>query len=184
MDCSPPGSSVHEILQARTLERVAISFSRGSSDPGIKPTSPALQVYSLPSEPPGNPHQGICFYLNNRLWEWICKQYPYVSVCQNLHISVFSQLGGIMDTLHTLMEKHTHIRYTHFQHVCRRYLMYFWVPVMSCIVSLLWVVLCPSSKKKKKKGYAEVLIPGALERALFRNRVTADIISLDEVVAD
>ena len=28
MDCSPPGSSVHGILQARILERVAISFSR------------------------------------------------------------------------------------------------------------------------------------------------------------
>ena len=27
MDCSPPGSSVHGILQARTLEGVAISFS-------------------------------------------------------------------------------------------------------------------------------------------------------------
>ena len=26
MDCSPPGSSVHVILQARILERVAISF--------------------------------------------------------------------------------------------------------------------------------------------------------------
>ena len=31
MDCSPPGSSVHGILQARTLEWVAMSFSRGSS---------------------------------------------------------------------------------------------------------------------------------------------------------
>ena len=31
MDCSPPGSSVHRILHARILERVAISFSRGSS---------------------------------------------------------------------------------------------------------------------------------------------------------
>ena len=30
MDCSPPGSSVHGILQARILEWVAISFSRGS----------------------------------------------------------------------------------------------------------------------------------------------------------
>ena len=27
MDCSPPGSSIHRILQARTLEWVAISFS-------------------------------------------------------------------------------------------------------------------------------------------------------------
>ena len=33
MDCNPPGSSVHEIFQARILEWVAISFSRGSSQP-------------------------------------------------------------------------------------------------------------------------------------------------------
>ena len=33
MNCSPPDSSVHGILQARTLEWVAISFSRGSSWP-------------------------------------------------------------------------------------------------------------------------------------------------------
>ena len=31
MDCSPPGSSVHGILQARILEWVAIPFSRGFS---------------------------------------------------------------------------------------------------------------------------------------------------------
>jgi len=42
MDCSPPGSSVHGILQARILERVAISFSRDLPDPGIEPRSPAL----------------------------------------------------------------------------------------------------------------------------------------------
>ena len=45
MDCSPPGSSVHGISQARILEWVAISFSRDHSDPGIKPPSlvfPAL----------------------------------------------------------------------------------------------------------------------------------------------
>ena len=33
MDCSPPGSLVHGILQAVTLEWVAISFTRGSSWP-------------------------------------------------------------------------------------------------------------------------------------------------------
>ena len=33
VDCSLPGSSVHGILQARILEWVAISFSRGSSQP-------------------------------------------------------------------------------------------------------------------------------------------------------
>ena len=33
MDCSPPGSSLHGISQARVLEWVAISYSRGSSQP-------------------------------------------------------------------------------------------------------------------------------------------------------
>ena len=33
MDCSPPGSSIHGISQSRILEWVAISFSRGSSQP-------------------------------------------------------------------------------------------------------------------------------------------------------
>jgi len=33
VDCSLPGSSIHGILQARILEWVAISFSRGSSGP-------------------------------------------------------------------------------------------------------------------------------------------------------
>ena len=33
MDCSLPGSSVQGIFQVRVLERVAISFPRGSSQP-------------------------------------------------------------------------------------------------------------------------------------------------------
>ena len=33
IDCSPPGSSVHGIFQARILERVAISYSRKSFQP-------------------------------------------------------------------------------------------------------------------------------------------------------
>ena len=53
MDCSPPGSSVHEILQARILEWVAMPFSRGSSPPRDQTQSPALQADSLSSEQPG-----------------------------------------------------------------------------------------------------------------------------------
>ena len=48
MDYSPPGSYVHGIFQARILEWVAISISRRSPSPGIKPKSPALQMDSLP----------------------------------------------------------------------------------------------------------------------------------------
>jgi len=53
MDCSPPGSSLHGILQARILEWIAMLSSRGSSNPGIEPGSPALQADALPPEPPG-----------------------------------------------------------------------------------------------------------------------------------
>ena len=56
MDCSPPGSSVHGILEARILECVPIPFSRGSF-PRIEPGSPALQADSLQSKPPGKTYQ-------------------------------------------------------------------------------------------------------------------------------
>ena len=55
MDCNPQGSSVHGIVQTRTLVWVAISFLRRFSCPGIKPVSPTLHEDSLPSEPPGKP---------------------------------------------------------------------------------------------------------------------------------
>ena len=42
MNCSPPGSSVKEILEAAILEWGAIFYSRGSSIPGIEPVSPTL----------------------------------------------------------------------------------------------------------------------------------------------
>ena len=53
--CDPMDYRVHGILQARILEWVAVPFSRGSSQPEIKPRSPALQADSLPAEPPGKP---------------------------------------------------------------------------------------------------------------------------------
>ena len=67
MDCSPPGSSVHVILQARTLEWVAIPSTRG-----IFPTqdsNPSLlnllhwQAESLPLHHPRSPQKGI--FLDN-----------------------------------------------------------------------------------------------------------------------
>jgi len=61
LDCSPPGSSVHGIFQARMLEWVAISSPRGSSWPkdwthfSFSLLCPALQVDSLPAELSGKP---------------------------------------------------------------------------------------------------------------------------------
>ena len=51
MECSPPGSSVHGILQARILEWVAVPSSTDLPNPRIEPRSPTLQADSLLSEP-------------------------------------------------------------------------------------------------------------------------------------
>ena len=55
VDCSPPSSSIHGILQARILEWVAIPSAGDLPDPGIKPGSPTLQADPLTSAPPGKP---------------------------------------------------------------------------------------------------------------------------------
>ena len=55
MDCSPPGSSVHGIFQAKILEWVAISFSRGSSGPRYQTWVSCIDGYSLPTELWGKP---------------------------------------------------------------------------------------------------------------------------------
>ena len=49
--CDPMDYTVHGILQARNLKRGAFPFSRGYSQPGIEPRSPALQADSIPAEP-------------------------------------------------------------------------------------------------------------------------------------
>ena len=51
---SPPGSSIHEIFQARIPEWVAIPSPGDLPNPEIELGSPALQVDSLLSAPPGN----------------------------------------------------------------------------------------------------------------------------------
>ena len=75
MDCSPSGSSVHRILQARILEWVGMPPPGGLPNPGIEPVSlmsPASAVGSLPLVPPGKPFI-IMMLLNSIL--------PAVSVC-------------------------------------------------------------------------------------------------------
>ena len=69
MDCSPPGSSVRGILQARTLEWVAISFSWGS-----KPHPLCLlhgQVDSLPLAPLEKSYIGLGFLIKFSYIGWL-----------------------------------------------------------------------------------------------------------------
>ena len=93
VDCSPPGSSVHGILQARILEWVAISFSRDLPNPEIEPmspaspASPASQEDSLPSEPPGKPinvkHLVLKYFF--KASSLVLKSYVTVSKIKYLH---------------------------------------------------------------------------------------------------
>ena len=54
MDCGPPGSSIHRILQ-EYCSGLPFPFPADLPDPGIELMSAALQADSLPSEPPGKP---------------------------------------------------------------------------------------------------------------------------------
>ena len=66
MDCSPPGSPVHGILQARILEWVAVPSSKGLfPTQGLNPRLVGLllwQAGSLPLAPPGKP-----FFINDQI---------------------------------------------------------------------------------------------------------------------
>ena len=84
VDCSLPGSSVLAILQARILEWVAISFSKGSSWLRIELHSPALQGGPLPSEPPGKPFFSMCVpiivLLASFNWKPGGKSFPQINI--------------------------------------------------------------------------------------------------------
>ena len=100
--CDPMDYRVHGILQARILEWVTFPFSRGSSQPGNKPSSPALQADSLPAEPQRKPKNNEVGSLS--LLQWIfptqelnwdllhCRQILY-------HLSSRGSLKVIKNTL-------------------------------------------------------------------------------------
>ena len=86
IDCSPPDSSVHGILQARILEWVVCP------PPGDRPDPFLLcllhwQVGSLPLVPPGKPiYMYVCVYIyiyvyTNNIHTYIAHVYAIICVC-------------------------------------------------------------------------------------------------------
>ena len=65
MDCSPPGSSVHDTPQLRKLEWVAISFGRGSSQPSNRTYVSCLAGGFFTIESPGKPKWIYTFSFKN-----------------------------------------------------------------------------------------------------------------------
>ena len=74
MDSSPPGSSVPGILQARTLEWVAISFSNACMHAKSLQSCPTL-CDPMDSSPPGSSVHGI---LQARILEWFAISFSYI----------------------------------------------------------------------------------------------------------
>ena len=89
MDCSPPGSSVHGILQARILEWVAISYSKRSLWP--RDWTHVSCVAGFTAEPLGKPSASL-YKISFNLWWW-CSATAYTGPVQ-LHILKTIYPGG------------------------------------------------------------------------------------------
>ena len=70
MDCSPPGSSVHGILQARILQWVAISFSSGFSQPRDWTHVSCIGRWVFTTEPQGEP-LSVFIGMGNFIGYWV-----------------------------------------------------------------------------------------------------------------
>ena len=95
---SPPGSSVHEILQARTLERVAMPHSRGSSQPrdGTQASWRLLhrQVSSLPLHHLGRPGRYFVYETGLPSSSWTLSCVPALSALNMGHTCWARALHG------------------------------------------------------------------------------------------
>ena len=89
MDCSPLGSSVHGILQARILEWVAIFFSRGSSQPRdwtrVSHIAGRLFTDWTTREDRGISRESLKKVLSNTMWYRL-----YVESKKRLHMNLFT----------------------------------------------------------------------------------------------
>ena len=75
MDCSPPGSTIHAILQARILEWVAMPSSRGSSWPREQSCVASLLYYLCYYQ--GSPNQSVVLF---KTWEnfGVCEYFFFI----------------------------------------------------------------------------------------------------------
>ena len=83
IDCSPPGSSVHGISQARILGWVDISFSRGFFQPGDQTHISCIADGFFTAEPPGNPSYVILafkcceiYWATQSCWQQEQRKHP------------------------------------------------------------------------------------------------------------
>ena len=86
MDCSLPGSSIHGISQARILEWVAMSFSKGSSWPRHQTRISCIGRQILNQWAPGEAHWPLCALIKQQSQVCVAAVFVLVPTCllQNL----------------------------------------------------------------------------------------------------
>ena len=94
------------ILQARILEWIAMSSSKGSSHPVTEPRSPALQADSLLSEPPGKFVLMYHYYWCNGLkrLHWIILIFIFISLLYAVYIVDWP--NSLFGVFHKLLQKY------------------------------------------------------------------------------
>ena len=91
MDCRPLDSSVRGILQARILEWVAISFSRGSFQLRNPTQVPCIAGRFFTAEPPAKPKHTQNSAITLRIREpWALLSQPHTQVIHTVKMSVHS----------------------------------------------------------------------------------------------
>ena len=95
MDCSPPGSSVHGILQARIVEWIAISFSRGSSQPKDRTHIPCIAGEFFTIWAPGS-------FLLERCWVPVDTKASLWLICPGELVSPFFSVNLSWNTFQWL----------------------------------------------------------------------------------
>ena len=122
LDCSPAGSSVHGILQARILEWVTTFSSRGSSPPRDQAHLSCLQLGSFPLAPSGKPMSNLrtCIIwlklsqhdpsLMDSLWPWAsCKDLVWgwetIKLLQLMNFLLLKQANECVYTLSLVFER-------------------------------------------------------------------------------
>ena len=117
-DYSPPASSIHGISQVRTLEWLPFPSPGHLHHPGTEPRSPALQVNSLPSEPPEDGDTKVKKKKNSCPHISQANGVNYILTAERVHVTshvtLFSLLNGFPFMLVTLLFNTGLCKWLHF----------------------------------------------------------------------
>ena len=163
MDYKLAGSSVSGISQARMLEQVAISFSRGSSQPRNQTRVSWLAGGFFTTEPPGKlqsaRYSNVIKVSNNLIWSYYRKRdYPiriWLNQVKSFNSGTF--LGGLMKSAAVRSPQDNDLK-----EACRNYRWPLWPEV----VDSHWKVTTDANKDnwQLRNRYSTPLVLGTGER--------------------